>query len=329
MSSGLKITGIGRYLPTHAVPSHEIDARLGKAAGWVEQTYGIHTRYFADEHETTSFMAMKAARLALEDANMDAGDLDCIIAACAVMQQAMPGTGPLLQKELGLEKSGCAAFDVNSSCLSFLTALDIAHLYIQSGRYKNILIASSDIPSVGLDWNEPDICTSFGDGAAAVIVSAAAQNSVKSTRMETFSEGFDFCQIPAGGTKLHPSRFQEDLLPHALFQMDGKAAFRLTNKIIQPFLDRLLKSANLMMSDIELLIPHQASASALNHMRNKLDMTPERFFNIYAAHGNQVAASLPTALYEAITSERLQRGDKVLLLGTAAGLSIGGMILEY
>lgn len=325
----LRISGTGTYLPGRAVFSHELDVRLSKENGWVEKTYGIRKRHFASDEETTSFMAVAAARKALSQAGIEAEELDCIIGACAVMEQPMPGTAPLVQKRLGLGDSGCAAFDVNSSCLSFLSALDIAKMYIEIGRYKNILIVSSDIASVGLDWNDADICTNFGDGAAAVVVQGGGTGSVLAARHETFSTAFESCQIRAGGTRLHPSRFKEDLAPYALFSMDGKAAFRTAAKVIGPFIDRLLSTARKQWDDIDIVIPHQASRGALEHTRRKLAIPHEKFMDIYEDHGNQVSASLPTALCEAIAAGRLRRGDTALLLGTAAGLSVCGMVLEY
>lgn len=325
----LKIVGIGKYLPKRAVLSKEIDKKIGTTTGWVENKYAIEKRYFANEAETTSFMAVEASKNAITDACIDVSEIDCIIGACAVMEQVLPGTAPLIQQKLGLEKSGCMTVDVNASCLSFLSALDIANLYINAGRYKNILIASSDIASIGLNWKEPDIATNFGDGAAAVIVSATEKKGILACRWETFSEGYRSCQIPAGGTRLHPSRFKEDLLPEALFQMDGKLAFKVNNKIIEPFIKNIFAAAEITQDEIDVIIPHQASAAALSYLRRKLNIPEEKFIDIYKTHGNQVAASLPTALYEAITSGRLQRGDKTFLIGTAAGLSMGGIILEY
>lgn len=325
----LKIAGIGKYLPTRVVLSSELDERIGKNAGWVEANYGIAKRHFAAASETTSFMAVQAAKEALLDSKIKAEDIDCIISACAVMEQPLPGTGPLVQKKLMLGKSGCTTLDVNSSCLSFLSALDIAHLYISTSKYRNILIVSSDIASIGLNWDEPDICTNFGDGAAAVVVCASQTGGILGSRFETFSEGYDHCQIRAGGTLLYESCVTGNIGSNALFAMNGKAVFKLTNKVISPFIAALLASVNLTWKEINVIIPHQASSAALALMRKKFAIAEEKFIEIFSTHGNQIAASLPTTLYEAIKSQRLKRGDKAMLIGTAAGLSLGGMILEY
>ncbi len=325
----LKIAGVGKYLPSQVILSEEMDKIIGKPVGWVVENYSIKKRHFANEYETTSFMAVEAAKEAIKDAGIELSNIDCIISACAIMEQPLPGTAPLIQKKLGLGTSGCAAFDVNVSCLSFLLALDMANLYIKFGRYKNILIVSSDIASIGLNWDEADIFTNFGDGAAAVVVCANQSHGILASQLETFSEGYTSCQIEAGGTRLHPSRFKENLLPYALFQMDGKTAFKISNKIFQPFLEKLFTVAGISQKDIDLIIPHQASAAALSYLRRKLNLPKDKIVDIFKTHGNQVAASLPTALYEAIKSDRLKRGDKILLLGTAAGISMGGIVLEY
>lgn len=328
----IQIKGTGSYLPTHRVTSENLDSTLGKPRGWVEEKSGVIQRYFASPEETTSFMATKAAAQALAQAHLSPDQLDCIIGACGVMEQPIPSTACLVQKKLGLADSGISCFDINSTCLSFLTAFEIASNLIQTNRFRHVLIVSSDIPSLGLNWNDFKSSLIFGDGAAAVVLStpvAEEGSQILGCHMETYSSGAHYCQVQAGGTRLHPSHFSEDLKQYALFDMDGKKAFRLSSEKIQRFLDILFSKANLTLKDIDWIIPHQASQLAMHHLRKKLCISEHKLVDIFAHHGNQVAASLPTALHYAISSEKLRKGDKVLLIGTAAGISLGGIILEY
>jgi 3-oxoacyl-[acyl-carrier-protein] synthase-3 len=248
------------------------------------------------------------------------------------MEQPIPCTASLVQRRLGLESSGIAAFDINSTCLSFLSALDSISYMVESERFKHVLIVSSDIPSLGLNWEHMESCTIFGDGAAAVVLSKSSDESstsILSSRMETYSEGSKYCQVQAGGTKMHPSQFKESLDEYILFEMDGKAAYKLTASVIDGFIERLFKGTNLSIDDMSLVVPHQASLLAMHHLRKKLGVPEDKLIDIFSTHGNQVAASIPTALHEAFLNRRVKQGDKLLLIGTGAGISLGGMILEY
>ncbi|MEM7616965.1 MAG: beta-ketoacyl-ACP synthase III [Pseudomonadota bacterium] len=326
------ITGTGKYLPDRILTSLEIDSRLGKEKGWTEDKSGVRERRFANDDETTSFMAAKAAEQALENAGLALAELDCIVGSCGVMEQPIPCTASLVQKQLGLQDTGITAFDINSTCLSFLSALDTISYMVSAKRFKNVLVFSSDIPSLGLNWDDTDSCTIFGDGAAAVIISTASEKNytqIHASRMETYSKGSEFCQLQAGGTRLHPSRFKGNLNDYALFEMNGKAAYKLAANITDELCEKLLSDTKLTMGDIDLVIPHQASKLSMHHLIKRLHIPEEKLVNIYHNHGNQVAASMPTALHEAVITNRIKQGDKVLLIGTGAGISVGGMIMEY
>ena len=332
LKNQIKIMGTGKYLPERVVLSSELDKRLNKKSGWVENKSGVYKRHFASAKETSSFMAAQAAERALLQANIKSGDLDCIVSACGVGEQAIPSTASLIQRQLGLERSGIAAFDVNSTCLSFLSALDVLSYMLNAGRYERALIVSSDIPSVGLDWSDMESCTIFGDGAAAVVISSedVKENamSILASRIETYSEGSAYCQVRGAGTKIHPLHFKGDFAQYMLFEMDGKAVYKLIASLMSGFIKRLLDGVGLSLQDIDLVVPHQASLLAMHHLWKKLGIPKERTVDIFSTHGNQVAASIPTALHEAYEMGRIKRGDKVLLLGTSAGISLGGMVLE-
>jgi 3-oxoacyl-[acyl-carrier-protein] synthase-3 len=326
----LKILGTGKYLPERVVSSLELDTKLGKRKGWVENKSGILKRHFANSNETTSFMATQAARQALSNSNLKPEDLNCIVSACGVMEQAIPSTSTLVQKHLGL--SGTASFDINSTCLSFLSALDVIASMIKTNRFENVLIVSSDIPSLGLNWDDMESCTIFGDGAAAAVLSQRSEQNntnILAAHMETYCKGSSFCQIRAGGTKILPSQHKVNFEKYSLFEMDGSAAYKLTAQALPIFLEHLFEETKLNLSDIDLVIPHQASKPAIHYLLKKLSIPKEKLIDIFSNHGNQVAASIPTALHEAFSNNKIQRGNKILLIGSSAGISLGGMILEY
>ncbi|WP_312473411.1 beta-ketoacyl-ACP synthase III [Neobacillus sp.] len=329
MKRNVKILGIGSYLPKRIVTAAKIDEMIGAKTGWSEGKSGVKQRHFVED-ETTSFMGSEAAKEALKDAGLNYDDIDCIISGSGTMEQPLPCNASLIQKQLGLQHSGIACFDVNSTCLSFVTALDMISYAIHAGRYKNVLVISSEISSVGINWRQGESSILFGDGAVAVVLTKSEDTSgILSSHMETYSAGAHLSEIRGGGTKIHPREHSEKTKNDFLFDMDGRAIFKLSSKLIPSFIEKLFKNTNLSMNDINMVVPHQASAAAMKIIRKKLNVDETRFMNIIENYGNIIAASIPMALHESIKQGRIERGDKLLLLGTSAGVSIGGIILEY
>ncbi|WP_323009021.1 3-oxoacyl-ACP synthase III family protein [Paracoccus sp. (in: a-proteobacteria)] len=323
----MTITGTGSYLPCKVLTSAAIDARMGWQDGTCQSRYGIVARHVAAGDETSSLMASKAAHRAMEMAGCRPQDLDLILGACGVMEQPIPSTAVLVQEKLGLGRTGIPAYDVNATCLSFLQALDVAGLHIQSGRARRVLVFSADIASVGLDWNHPEAAAIFGDGAAAVVIEAGGAGEILAQDFRTFAHGHDACVLAAGGTRVNPARgiaSGEDR-----FRMDGGKAFRVASRHLPLFLARLLRRAGVTMDKIGCVIPHQASALALRHAVENLRLASGKVIDIFALTGNQIAASIPVALDHAVRSGRLRRGDTALLLGTSAGISIGGAMVRF
>jgi 3-oxoacyl-[acyl-carrier-protein] synthase III len=244
----------------------------------------------------------------------------------------MPCNAALIHRELGLSAHAIPAFDVNASCLGFLAALDTLSWPIAAGRYRKVLIVAADIASCGLDWRTLEASAIFGDGAAAVVVGPSPAGSdarILAADLLTLSDGVDLCRIPGGGSRHHPTRIDQPFAELAMFRMDGKGVFKLASQHLPGFIERLLARAGVTRDQLDWIVPHQASHLALSHLTRRLGFRAERVIDIFAEHGNQVAASLPTALDIAIRDGRIQRGQRLLLLGTGAGLSLGGIVLEY
>jgi 3-oxoacyl-[acyl-carrier-protein] synthase-3 len=327
----VKILGTGKYLPQQLITSAELDQRLGVPSGWSEAASGVAVRHFITD-ETASLMGAFAAGKALERAGISLRDIDCLISASGVMEQAIPCTAALISAHLGGEAINIPAYDINSTCLSFLTALDTLSYLVAAGRYRHVLIVSSEVASVGLNWQNKETCVLFGDGAAAAVIGRTGpgeSSSILTSRMETYSEGAHFCEICGGGTGLHPRYYSEATKEAFLFRMDGKALFKKSAQLMPDFMRRLLEPAHISLDEIKLVIPHQASGRAMELVRRKLGIESERFMTIIKNHGNTIAASIPMALHAAIEEGRICRGDRIMLLGTSAGLSLGGMVLVY
>ena len=323
----IKILGTGVALPKNQVLSAEIDEVFGLSSGQTEKTTGVACRYHANT-ETATDLAVESIHNALANANFSLDKIDCLVSASGTMEQAIPYNAAKIHARLK-PNLPIPAFDINMTCLSALMAIDIAATMIHSQQYNTILIVSSDIASVGIDWQDQETRGLFGDGAAALIISrsTAPTQGLLISHFETHSEGLNYCQIKGGGSLHHPKNISGDYTEFGQFKMQGKAVFRLTASVIQPFIKKTLSQCDLSLDDINWIVPHQASHLALLHLQKTLHIKPEKVINIIANRGNQIAASLPSALHTLLQSKRAKAGDKILLIGTSAGLSLGAAVL--
>lgn len=326
----VKILSTGKYLPKQKVTAQALAEKIGVSRDWIEKKSGVMVRYFVAD-ETASQMGAYAAKEALDAANLSIQNIDCIVCASTVPEQGIPCTAVLIQRHLGLGGSGIPAFDINATCLSFVTALDTLSYLIDAGRYNRVLLVSSEMATIALNWADHESCTLFGDGAAAVIVEKSAPgdaSAILTSRIETYSDGSEFSRCLGGGSKHHPREYAAHP-DYFLFEMDGRAVYRMASKILPDFVQRLFRPLGLTMADMQLVIPHQANLMAMRLISKQLQIPPEALMVIAHNHGNTMAASMPMALHEAIGQGKLRRGDRTLLLGTAAGLAVGGMVLDY
>ena len=324
------IAGTGRALPGGRETSTEIDHRLGLTPGALEEATGVRQR-FVCRGETQIDLAVEAARSALADAGLSPGDIDLLIVGSSVPYQPIPATAPRVMRELGIADGAAAAFDVNSTCLGFLTAFETAALHIAAGRSTHALVVSSEIASRALPWaTEPHVAALFGDGAAAAVARRAGtgEGRVLANLMRTFPSGYEDCALISGGTRIDFGKEPEEFARNAFFRMNGRELFRISSRHFSRFVADLLAMAGWRKDEVDVVIPHQASPYALEHMVRQTGFAAEKLVDISRDHGNQVAASIPFALDVARRAGRVPPGSKVLLLGTSAGVSFGGMAME-
>jgi len=326
----IKILGTGKYLPKRVITAEELAAKIGYTSEWIEKHSGVSIRHFIED-ETASFMGAEAARHALSNAGITLDDIECIISTSGSMEQPIPCTASLIHRELG-GAGHIPAYDINSTCLSFVVGLDTMSYLVDAGRYQRVLLIATEIASTGLDWSDAESCSIFGDGAAAVVIGKSEANNpagIIASKIETYSEGASLTECKGGGTRQPSYSYSEDRKQDFLFKMDGRGVFRMASKLLPNFFNGLLESSQNTLADIKLVIPHQASLMSMRLIRKKLDIPEEKFMVIAKNHGNTIAASIPMGLHEAIVQERIHRGDRILLMGTSAGFSMGAMILDY
>lgn len=327
----MKIVGSGIYLPRQKVSSEQLAEELGVTEEAIINKSGVKFRYYANKEEAASWMGAEAAKAALQDAGIALDGINLILCASGSMEMPIPCTAALIHKHLGLKDTSIPAFDINATCLSFVASLDVISYLIDAGRYKNVLIISTEIASVGLNKKNLEVASLFGDGAAAFVVSHSGDStsSIICSDMTTFSEGSHLCKIPGGGSGYPPQYWSPETAEQFQFHMSGKEIFKLASKQLPEFVNNLLKICKLKLEQIDVLIPHQASKASIRILGKKLGFCSKKVIDIIENYGNMIAASIPLALHFAIKGGQIKRGDRIMLLGTSAGLSIGGIVLTY
>ena len=236
--------------------------------------------------------------------------------------QPIPCNAALYHENLA-KGTSIPAFDICTSCTSFITAFDMASYLIDAGRYKNILIISSEIPSIALNPKQRESFELFSDGASSFIISKSnGESGVISAYQNTYSEGAHFTEIERGGSLYPGWEFDHENIANYKFNMSGLEVLRLTMEKLEDFMQ------NIDVDDFDLIVPHQAS-KALHTIMKKLNISQDKFINIVKDYGNMVSASVPFSLAYALDNGRISRGQKILLIGTAAGLTISSLSFIY
>lgn len=306
----LKIAGWGTWLPDRVV------------------RFGTQTRYRIDDDVSQLDMLQTAAERALASAGLAPDDLDCVIAACAAGVQPIPCTAALVMERVA-PGARAAAFDVNSTCTSFITALDVASRYLADGDHEHVLVVSGDVGSRFLDPAQRESHELFSDAAAAVVLTRGDHpgQGVLATLQQTWPAHAHDTEL-RGGLSRHPSSAYAGGDPaDYLFDMDGRRALRGMLTVLPGFFERFWERSGLTIDDVDLVVPHQASG-ALGIAMRRLGMPVGSFVDAVAEYGNMVSASVPYTLARCLDDGRIGPGDTVVLCGTAAGLTANALALR-
>ena len=319
--SGFKIIGYGSYLPPKIQTSKELSKLIDKSEDWIISHTGVNERRISDID--VDQMGAIAAKEAMEDKEKP----DLIINASGVPKQTLPDTSVFMQKELGYD--AIPSFSIHSTCLSFIVALNSAASLLRTNLYQRILIISSDRGTRGRNFNEPESSSLLGDAAAAVYIEKTNDETqgIISYEMNTYPSGASLTQVRGGGTNLHPQD-EKTRKPDNLFSMNGPQVYRMARKKVYDLIKKDLEKNNLKISDINLVIPHQASGLAVKAYSKYGGFKQDNVIDIISKTGNCVAASIPLALVMAYKDNRIKKGDLLYLIGTGAGLSIASCIIR-
>lgn len=303
---GLKIVGCGNALPKKVV------------------AFGNGVRFRLDEDETLLDLIEKATKDALDCAGLFINDIDLIIGAMATPLQAIPCNAALIHERIA-KGTSIPAFDINSSCTSFITAVNMASYLLETSEYSNILIVSGDTASAALNPKQKESYELFSDAVSAVIVTKSDTSGVLFSKQNTWSEGAHDTEIRGGCALQSAFKMTEENHDDYYFDMKGKRIVRLALKVMPSFLNEGLCQAGLSLDDIDMVVPHQASR-ILGLIMPKLGIPSGKYIDKVSNYGNMVSASIPFVLNDAILNAKITKGDTVLLIGTAAGLTANMLV---
>jgi len=328
---GIRITGVGAYVPSKIVTNQELAAKVDTSHEWVVAKTGIVERRIAGPGETPSDMASEAARRCLADAEVEGSAVDLIVVACATPDQSQPAVACMVQEKLGVSPGQCPAFDVNSVCAGFVFALNVAQgmMLNDPARYRHALVIGADAFSKILNWSDRRTCIFFGDGAGAVLLTQSEEDDRRiHFRLGSDGRGRRCIEVPAGGTAIPVTA---DVLAQRqnTFVMDGPRVWDFAVSTVPRTIRELLAAHGLTPADLDLLVLHQSNLRMIEAMMKSLELPMERTVTTVESYGNTAAASIPLTLKKAAEVGQLRRGHRVMLCGFGGGPSWGAALLEW
>ena len=323
------ILGTGSFTPERVLTNADLSKLIDTSDEWIRTRSGIRERHIAGDHESTSDMAVGAAKAALDDAGLTAADIDLLIVATITPDLPLPAAACLVQDKLGVP-THAACFDMNAACSGFIYGLDTACAMISSGRYRKALVIGAEKLSPIVDWKERTTCVLFGDGAGAVVVGASEEPDLGliGTKLGAYGDSAELLWIPKGGSD-SPATADSIAAGDHFMKMKGKEVFKLAVRAMDEAARDILEQHGLTADQISLVIPHQANLRIIEAIAKYLDLPMERFFINVDRYGNTSAASIPLALDEAKRSGKIKPGDITLLVAFGAGLTYGSALIRW
>jgi 3-oxoacyl-[acyl-carrier-protein] synthase-3 len=331
-----KISGLGYYVPENVVTNDDLSKIMDTNDAWIQERTGIQERrHIVPGQDTTTSMGVKAARIAIERSGVAVEDIDFVVFATLSPDYYFPGPGVLVQRDLGMKTVG--ALDVRNQCSGFIYAISVADQYIKTGMYKNVLVIGSEVHSTGLDMSDRGrgVSVIFGDGAGAAVLSREVDLSkgILSTHLHSEGQHAEELIVKAPGmggrwitdiiSENNPD--DESYFPY----MNGQFVFKNAVVRFAEVINEGLEANNLQVSDINMLIPHQANLRISQFIQKKFDLTDDQVFNNIQKYGNTTAASIPIALTEAWEEGKIKSGDLVVLAAFGSGFTWASAVIRW
>ena len=327
MTTNALITGWGMYAPSRIMTNDELSTMVETSDEWIVSRTGIRERRIAADDETTATLSVHASRDALAVAGMDATELDLVIVGTCSPDYYMPSTAVLVAHQLGATRA--AGFDVMAACSGFVFSLATATAYVRSGMYRNVLVVGVELLSRFLDYTDRNTCVLFGDGAGAVIVSAAdAPGGLLGLDMYSDGSGAQGIIFPAGGSAC-PTTPQTVAEGGHFVHMAGKEVYKYATRQLAESAQSALRHAGLSVDDVDQFLFHQANLRIIESVQNSVGIPADKTYLNIERDGNTSAASVPMALVEALAEDKIAPGDKLLMVAFGAGYTAGAAVVEW
>lgn len=322
------IKNLSSYLPENVLTNYDLEKKLDTNNDWIVTRTGIEERRIADKNESSANMAIKAVKKLIEK-NENISDADAVIVATSTKSYTFPSTAGLIQKEFNI-KNSCLAFDISAACSGYIYALNTAASLVESGECKKVLIVATEKCSDIINWEDRSTAILFGDGVSAALIEAREDDeSGVIIATDIGSEPNDEILIVKGGGSAEPitEKNVEDKLNS--ISMEGTEVFKKAVTTFDETIRKTVKSANLELSDLNLIITHQANTRIMNAVAKKLCLDDSKFYVNIQKYGNTSAASVGIAFTEAFEKNAIKKGDYVLLTAFGAGLTWGSTLIKF
>ena len=318
------VRGVGSHLPERRVTNHDLASRIETSHEWIVQRTGIEARHIAADHETTSFLAIKAAERALEAAGLRPADIDLIVVATSTPDYTFPSTATIVQEGLGIHHG--AAFDLQAVCTGFVYAVATADNFIKAGAHRRALVIGAETFSRILDWEDRTTCVLFGDGAGAIILEAqegegtSADRGVLSSHLRSDGRYRDKLYVDGGPGSTRTT---------GVVKMEGREVFRFAVGMVADVIRDAFTATGTTADDLDWFVPHQANRRIITASADKLGIAPEKVVITVDRHGNTSAASIPLALDVAVKDGRIRQGDLVMIEAIGGGFTWGSALIRW
>ncbi|MTI47699.1 beta-ketoacyl-ACP synthase III [Sporosalibacterium faouarense] len=326
-NKGIGILGTGKYVPEKVLTNHDLEKMVDTNDEWIRTRTGISERRILEDDKATSFMATEAARKAIEDSGLSPEDIDLIIVSTVTPDMAFPSTACLVQDNLGC--TNAAAFDLEAACSGFLYGLSMAYGQIFAGLVKNVLLIGAEALTRITDWTDRNTCVLFGDGAGAAVLGEVPEGKgILALNLGADGRGGKYLTQPAGGSLMPATKESVENRMHYI-RMEGNEVFKFAVRTMADASMNVLEKANMEISDVDFLVPHQANIRIINSSRKKLKLPKDKVVVNLNKYGNMSSASIPVALDEAVKEGRIDNNDNVILVGFGGGLTWGSCLLKW
>ena len=324
----VKISALGTYVPPRLLTNADLEKMVETSDQWITERTGIRERHIVDKGVATSDLAVEAAKKALAQRGIEPTDLDAILVGTVTPDMFFPSTACLVQNKLGAK--GVWGFDLSAACSAFLYALQVGTQFVATGAHKRVMVIGADVMSSIIDYTDRATCIIFGDGAGAVILEPAENDSLGMIDFMHEVDGSGGCSLymPGGGS-LNPSTHETvDKKMHYVHQ-DGQAVFKFAVRKQTELCEKILERNGIKASDIDVFIAHQANKRIINATADRLGLRPESVVINIDRYGNTTAGTIPLAMDTARQEGKLKKGDLVLLASVGAGFTVGATLLRW